>query len=474
MVLKVLTMIFLNLMGILLAGPSTLTEAFSQQINPSNGQIGTQLNRLETQSISETDLLWGPYLTTVTSSNIMVNARTSETALVTIEYAAEDYYKANSSYDLTAKDDDPSIMHHVPISGLRPDTVYHYRLVCGLTITQDYNWRTLPVRGKFTFAVISDTQDELPRVNQYDRYKLVADAISVDPEVAFVVHCGDLVNDGTSLNDWNRYFDVSRKLMANTAVFTTLGNHEENDPLYYEAFGYPAYYSFDCSEAQFTILDSVYLSDDAAQTSWLTNNLSKEKNWKFVFSHYPVYTSDPNHFGGWENLKSAWEGIFIQKGVDAVWNGHIHAYERYLEKGVNYIGIGTGGGPSMQLNTDKFAGHCSSLENSLAYARVTVDPGSSSTTVQIIRVADISIDNKQVTRIYPLNNIYETITLSKSGTAGRDFNRDGVCDAEDILALESCWGQSGDPGWIPEDINHDGIVNLCDLVSLGLHWNEKG
>ena len=78
-------------------------------------------------------------------------------------------------------------------------------------------------------------------------------------------------------------------MMAGTTVYPTLGNHEDNSPLYYEAFGLPPYYSFDCGDAHFTVLDSTDLSTLDAQASWLESDLETGL-WKFVSFHHPAST----------------------------------------------------------------------------------------------------------------------------------------------------------------------------------------
>jgi len=414
-------------------------------------------------------LLWGPYLTGTTTIGAVVNVKTTLATTVTVQYATEAEYTASSTYNLTATDGANTQLHHVALSGLDANTVYHYRVLYGTESTGDYHFRTFPTSGAFTFVVLSDTQDQLPLFSQSERFKLVADSIAAQPDVAFVLIVGDLVNDGSDLANWNRFFEAGRLMLANTTVYTALGNHEENDALYYDIFGLPSYYSFDCGDAHFTVLDSN--TDISAQTTWLESDLDSGQAWKFVAFHHPLYTSDTNHFGGWANLRAEWEGLFQTHGVDAVWNGQVHAYERYLEDGIQYMVMGTGGGPLCQLSTEKYDGYQNSLENSLAYAKVTVDPFAGTSTVEIIRVADVSSNNAEVTTLYPQNTVFETIVLTQ-GQPDWDLNGDHVCDIADVVVIGLHWGGTGDPGWIPEDVNNDGVINTLDVAIIELHWAE--
>jgi len=76
--------------------------------------------------------------------------------------------------------------------------------------------------------------------------------------------------------------------------------------------------------------------------------------------------------------------------------------------------LGTGGGPLYELSEVKYEGYQNSLENSLAYALVTIGPDSRTASVEIIRVADISVDNADVTMSYPSGTVFETVLLTRS------------------------------------------------------------
>lgn len=355
-------------------------------------------------------LLWGPYLTSTDTNSTVINVKTDIDSTVIVYFATEEYYAAYHTYNMKASDGTKGQLHHIDLSGLVPGTVYLYQVNYNGEATGEFSFATFPAAGKFTFAVYGDTQDELPNFSQAERHKLVADRIAQEEEVLFVLNVGDLVNDGNDAANWDRYFNAARNMVATKTVFPARGNHDGND-LYYDIFGVLPYYSFDCADAHFTILDSI--DNPIGQTDWLYNDLANEKEWKFVFSHHPIYTSETNHFGGWENFRNEWENIFISQGVDVVWNGHIHAYERYLENNIMYMVVGIGGGPYSTLSTDKYPGYRNSLERSLGYAKVTIDPDAGTALVQVVRVADISMDGKIITEL-PEGTIFETYTVTSS------------------------------------------------------------
>jgi PKD repeat protein len=204
-------------------------------------------------------------------------------------------------------------------------------------------------------------------------------------------------------------------MMANTTVYPALGNHEANHTNYYETYGVPQWYSFDCAGAHFSILDTNSEAWDRMpeQSAWLADDLAgaSGSQWRFAAFHHPPYSSERNHFGGWENVRTEWEDEFMSYGVNAVFSGHVHAYERFLANGIHYLVVATGGGPSYNLVSPRAPFSMNSLEYALAYAKVTIDPAWGIATIEIIRVADISGDLREVTTVYPAGTIFETVTL---------------------------------------------------------------
>ena len=52
--------------------------------------------------------------------------------------------------------------------------------------------------------------------------------------------------------------------------------------------------------------------------------------WVVVITHCPWYNSNTAHKGEWQalNMRANLEGLFRTHGVNAVFAGHVHAYER--------------------------------------------------------------------------------------------------------------------------------------------------
>jgi hypothetical protein len=356
--------------------------------------------------------LWGPYLTGVGETGVTVNWKTAGETAGAVEYAAAEDFDGNYDKSVTSP---AAELHHVSLAGLQPDTSYRYRVRVGSDYTADHTFTTLG-GDSFTFVVYGDTREQLPAFTQLERHKLVADRIAAERDVAFVIHTGDLVTDGADLAEWGRFFDSARLMLYGMPVFPVAGNHEYNSSSYYEIFGVNPYYSFDCAAVHFAMLDSNDGADLAAEADWLTADLAGAADLKFVVCHHPLYSSDPTHPGGNPDLQNRWEPAFIEGGVSAVFNAHVHVYERCLENNINYVTLGNGGAPGYSLSEEKIPGYRNSLEHSLGYARITVS--GSRAEMDVIRVADVSEDNSEVLKIYPPDTVFETVSLGAASPAG--------------------------------------------------------
>lgn len=353
--------------------------------------------------------LWGPYITGTMQDSTTINWKTENATTGTVKYATEGYYKEHGDYDHTITDTESKQLHHLDITNLTPNTVYHYHLILGHEYSGDHNFKTYG-DDSFTFIVYGDSRAQSPLFTQMERHKLVADRIASEKDVSFTLHTGDFVCSGNDQEEWNRFFESGRAMLANTTIYPVLGNHDDNHTNYYETFGVPEWYSFDCGNAHFSVLDS---NDGVSQhmteqTEWLRNDIACDATWKFVSFHHPIYSSDERHGGGWKN--AVWEDIFIDNSVNAAFNGHVHAYERYEEKGIQYVVVGCGGAPLYPLAEAKIPGYQNSFEHTLGYVKITIEGANA--TMNVIQVADVSEDNKEVTHIYPQNTVFETVVLS--------------------------------------------------------------
>jgi predicted phosphodiesterase len=357
--------------------------------------------------------LWGPYLTSVSETGISVNWKTEGETEGSVEYATDAFYSASGAYSSSVVPDSVSELHRVTLTGLQANMTYHYRVRVGEDYTADHTFTTLGAE-RFTFIVYGDTREQAPMFTQLERHKLVADRIAEEEDISFVIHTGDLVYDGDDLEEWGRFFEAGRRMLDGVPIFPVAGNHESYSPNYYEIFGVPQWYSFDSANAHFSMLDSNDGADLEEEAAWLANDLSGDSDWKFAVCHHPLYTSDRNHWGGDPDLRDHWEQVLMENGVNAVFNAHMHAYERYWENGIHHVVLGIGGAPNYELADEKIDGYRNSLEHALGYARITIDGDEAS--MEVIKVAELSVDNREVINVYPPGTVFETVSLSAEGS----------------------------------------------------------
>ncbi len=83
---------------------------------------------------------------------------------------------------------------------------------------------------------------------------------------------------------------------------------------------------------------------DPQQLAWLENALKDSTDqWKIVYFHHPLYSDGATH-GSDVNLRVVLEPLFIKYGVNVVFSGHDHIYERITpQKGIYYFVSGSAG-----------------------------------------------------------------------------------------------------------------------------------
>jgi predicted MPP superfamily phosphohydrolase len=133
-------------------------------------------------------------------------------------------------------------------------------------------------------------------------------------------------------------------LQAGVPFFATLGNHDKPSNRNYKGFnmGGERYYSYVRRHVRFVVLDTNAL--DAEQVKWADGVLSSAREpWKICYFHHPLY-SDAGRHGSNVELRVLLEPLLVRTGVNVVFSGHDHAYERVKpQKGITYFVDGSGG-----------------------------------------------------------------------------------------------------------------------------------
>lgn len=321
---------------------------------------------------------WGPYITGTTHEGTCIHVWTHEHIPVILECSPIENGGNFSGIPRILVSSIQDVHHVFTLQDLDPGTCYSYRIIVGDNEYGNFHFMTYPETGPISFVVYGDTRDELPRVSQESRHLPVARAIAAEPDISLVVHTGDLVHDGGNISDWDRFFSTGAEMLANTTFAPVMGNHEQNSTLYFEIFRTPANYTIQAGDFLITILDSNDWSWNTlpSQSAWLSESLSDDTPFKFVALHHPIYSSDEKHWGGFENLRGEWEHVFQKNGVIAVFQGHVHLFERDFGDGITYITEARGGAPWYALAEEKIPEYRKSSENTLGYSLISGEKGS--------------------------------------------------------------------------------------------------
>jgi hypothetical protein len=359
-----------------------------------------------------------PVVFGTTRNSTVISFMSSQSCTPIIKYANDSHFLHSEHYDHELFSSSYGRNHTIRITNLEPATKYHYSVSgCGIPDV-DRTFRTFPESGSFTFVVYGDTREQAPLYTQIERHKIVADRIAQERDVIFVVNSGDLVSDSTDEAEWSRFFDATEKLRSMTSYYAIPGNHDTDRVLFGQLFGTNTTTFFDCGNMRIALLDSTAESSMSLeeQAEWIISAFGSHKGGKVAILHYPVYSSDEKHYGGWQNIQSTIVPAFQESGVRVVFNSHVHVFEQVERDGITYITEARGGAPAYPLNKTRIPGSVRAYENTLGYSRVTVDPKAAIIRVDVIRVADVSGDLRTVTRIYPEGTIDASIRIPLRGS----------------------------------------------------------
>lgn len=161
-----------------------------------------------------------------------------------------------------------------------------------------------------------------------------------------VLMLGDNMYGGQGPRDYIKKFDLpyAALLTAGVQFHATLGNHDDPNQRFYPKFnmGGQRYYTFVLGHVRFIALDATSL--DGPQLTWLDAVLRDAREaWRLCYLHYPLYSNSGRH-GSDIELRVELEPRLVRYGVQAVWAGHDHAYERIKpQKGITHFLAGSGG-----------------------------------------------------------------------------------------------------------------------------------
>lgn len=197
--------------------------------------------------------------------------------------------------------------------------------------------------GTLKFAVIGD--NGTGGRPQYEVGQQMARSREQFP-FELVIMLGDNMYGRQQPQDFVEKFEQPYELLLRAGVpfHATLGNHDSPSNRHYKGFtmGGERYYTFDRKHVRFFVFDSNLL--DPTQLAWIDTALKQPyPGWKICYFHHPLYSNAARH-GPAVELRVVLEPLLVRYGVDVVFSGHEHIYERLTpQKGITYFVSGSGG-----------------------------------------------------------------------------------------------------------------------------------
>jgi 3',5'-cyclic AMP phosphodiesterase CpdA len=206
-----------------------------------------------------------------------------------------------------------------------------------------------PAQNKIRFAVIGDWG-----TGDGDALGIARQMVSSHRRTPFdfVIAAGDNIYPNGEGRYFAKHFErpFAPFLQERVNFYAVLGNHDvergRQDQCQYPLFnmGGKAYYSMTQADglAEFFMIDSTDF--DNSQAAWLQHSLSSSTaRWKVAVFHHPLYSSGDKH-GSNMRLRNQLEPLLTAYGVNAVFSGHDHIYERTKpQQGIQYFVTGAGG-----------------------------------------------------------------------------------------------------------------------------------
>lgn len=294
--------------------------------------------------------------------------------------SGEEVLQVESQLD-TSGEAETGYQQRVELDGLEPDSVYCYSITDadGAT-TAPIAFRTAPERGSdapLSFVVFGDSGHVgVDQAAVFEQIQTVPfDLMLVTGDVAY----GSGTLDQFELEFFEPYAPVLRSIPS----YPVLGNHDygtQSGEPYLSVFALPEngapegderWYSFDRGDVHFVGLDTERVGDDA-QAQWLQHDLDdNDLPWIVAMAHIGPYSS--GHHGSSSTFRSRLSPILEAHGVQLVFTGHDHDYERTTpQNGTTYVVTGGGGRGTRAVGESSFTAFSEQVAH-FVYVRIEGD-----------------------------------------------------------------------------------------------------
>ncbi|HWH72504.1 MAG TPA: metallophosphoesterase family protein, partial [Candidatus Sulfotelmatobacter sp.] len=216
-------------------------------------------------------------------------------------------------------------LYEAKLKRLKPGATYSYSVELDGCQSALRQFRTLdPKAERVQFIAYGDTRST-PSIHS----AIAKRFLEYSPE--FILHTGDLVARGKDYNLWSReFFNPLAEVIDRVALFSVMGNHEEDGTNYLSYFHLPGkelWYSLDAGPVHVLALDFRFAKNKDEQFRFARRDLlASRAPWKIVLIHTPLFNIG-GHASNWGHTN--YLPLFRETQVDLVVAGHSHMYERF-------------------------------------------------------------------------------------------------------------------------------------------------
>ena len=291
----------------------------------------------------DSEIIKGPYLQNVSSKQITIMWETEKASESRVDYGV------TPDCDTFVIDYNRVKLHEVTLTSLKPETIYYYQVSSDDDAKSSFFLTGVHYDTPFKFVAYGDSKG-----GGSVHRKIAGEILKQNPD--FIISTGDIVSNGEKYRVWGEHFFYPlADVIDHIPIYVSIGNHEEHADHYFNFLSLPnneLWYSFDYGNSHFIALDSnKEYKPNTEQYAWLENDLKNTRaQWKFVFFHHPPYSSGFHKSA--LDVRDVITPLFRKYGVDIVFNGNDHLYERTYPIGsaftetdnpVTYVVTGGGG-----------------------------------------------------------------------------------------------------------------------------------
>ncbi|PCE66236.1 purple acid phosphatase family protein [Sediminicola luteus] len=236
--------------------------------------------------------------------------------------------------------------HSALVDGLEPNTTYVYRVGNGGVDNRGWSeWFQFTTAQEgdapFSFIYFGDAQNHVKSMWS----RVIRNSYRQFPEVDFMLHAGDLINDRDANIEWGEWFHAGSFIHATVPSIMTPGNHEYRDgvlsSLWRPQFNLPqngpiealkeTCFALDYQGMKLISIDAEGFDESEAaakaQVQWLDSVLAANtQKWTAITMHYPIYSTAKGRDN--KELRKALKPLIDKYKVDLVLQGHDHTYAR--------------------------------------------------------------------------------------------------------------------------------------------------